>query len=149
MIEGFTESYIKIIFFAKQESHRIGHNFVCTEQILLGMLCEEASLAAKVLESKGVNLEQVRVEVEKLIGCGAGSLIHDNYPFTSKAERAIDLAGEEAERLEHNYLNTGHLLLGILRIEDGIALQLLTTLGVDATELHDLIVQRLSENTQE
>ena len=148
MIEGLTEDYIKIIFFARQESHRLGHNFVCTEQILLGTLHGETGIAAKVLELKRVILEQARVEVEKIIGRGSDVPIHDCYPFTSKAEHAIDLAEEEAKRLGHNYLDTGHLLLGTLRIEDGIAIQVLANLGVDATEICDLVVRMLGENTE-
>jgi ATP-dependent Clp protease ATP-binding subunit ClpC len=147
MIESLTEESIKVIMLAKEESHRLGHSFVCTEQILLGTIAEGTSVAAEVLKSKGVTLEQARIEVEKIIGRGSDFAILD-FPFTPKASRAIDLALEEAEQLKHNYIGAEHLLLGTLRIEDGTALQVLSALGVDATEICDLIIQRLGENTQ-
>ena len=147
MFESLTEESIKVIILAKQESHRLGHSFVCTEQILLGILREGTSIAAEILKSKGVTLEQARIEVEKIIGRGSDFAIL-NFPFTPKASRAIDLALEEAEQLKHNYIGTEHLLLGTLRIEDGIALQVLANLGVDPTEIRDLMFRRLGENTE-
>jgi ATP-dependent Clp protease ATP-binding subunit ClpC len=148
MVDSCTKESLEVSLLAREESRRLGHSFVCTEQILLGTIGEGTSVAAEILKSKGVTLEQARIEVEKIIGRGSDFVV-PNFPFTPKINRAIDLAGEEAERLGHKCLNTDHLLLGTLRIEDGIALQVLATLGVDTTELRELIVRRLGENTQE
>jgi ATP-dependent Clp protease ATP-binding subunit ClpA len=206
--KSITEQSIKVVVLAQYESRRLGQSFVGTEQILLGTLSEETSVAAKVLKSKGVTLEHARIEVEKIIGRGSdfvpidippfspkarrvdptkeaveeaqlllrilsketseaevvkvlnevekiigrGSDFSDfiavDIPFSPKACRALDLAKEEAQQLGLDYINTEHLLLGTLRIEDGIALQVLANLGVDATEVRDLVVRMLGENTE-
>jgi ATP-dependent Clp protease ATP-binding subunit ClpC len=148
MIEGCTEESIKVIMLAQDESRRLGHGFVCTEQILLGTIGEETSIAAKVLKSMGVTLENARIEVEKIIGRGSDGVSVD-IPFSPKGCRALDLAQEEAEQLGHNCIDAEHLLLGTLRIEDGIALQVLANLGVDATEIRELVLRMLSEKTAE
>lgn len=148
MVEGFTEESIKVIMLAQDESRRLGHGFVCTEQILLGTISEETSVAAKVLKSMGVTLENARIEVEKIIRRGSDVVPFDiPFPFSPKACRALDLAQEEAQQLERNRINAEHLLLGTLRIEDGIALQVLANLGVDSNEVRDLVVRMLGENT--
>jgi ATP-dependent Clp protease ATP-binding subunit ClpC len=147
MAEGLTEEFIKIIMLAQEESRRLGHNFVCTEQILIGTIGEETSVAAKVLKSMGVTLEQARIEVEKIIGRGS-DLAATDIPFSPKACRALDLAEEEAQQFGRNQIDAEHLLLGALRIEDGIALQVLANLGIDATEIRYLVVRMLGENTE-
>jgi hypothetical protein len=145
MVDCYTEEFIKVIMLAQDESRRLGHSFVGTEQLLLGTLGEGTSLAAEILKSKGVTIEQARIEVEKIIGRSSDFVTID-IPFSPQASRAIELAVKEAERLKHNYLEVEHILLGTLRIEDGIALQVLVTLGIDATEIRDLIVWRLDDN---
>jgi ATP-dependent Clp protease ATP-binding subunit ClpA len=150
-VKGFAEKFFKVIMLAQDESRRLGHSFVCTEQILLGILGEETSIAAKVLKSKGVTLEHARIEVEKITGrCSNFSdFVPIEIPFSPKARRALDLALEEAQQLGRKYyIDIEHLLLGTLRIEDGIALQVLANLGVDATEIRSLVVGRLGENTE-
>lgn len=146
MSRRITEEYIKVLMFAQDESRRLGHGFIGTEQILLGVIGAETSVSAKLLKSMGVTLEQVRIEVEQIIG--SGCLYPVEIPHSPEATRALELSLEEAEQRGHNYIDAEHLLLGTLRIEDGIALQVLVTLGVNATELYDLIVRRLGENTQ-
>jgi ATP-dependent Clp protease ATP-binding subunit ClpA len=148
-VKGFTEKSIKVIMFAQEESRRLGHRFVGTEQILLGTLTEETSVAAKVLKSMGVTLENARIEVEKIIGRSSDFVAFEIPPFSPKASRAVDLAYEEAaQQLGSDYIDVEHLLLGTLRIEDGTALQVLVNLGVDATEIRDLVFRRLGENTE-
>jgi ATP-dependent Clp protease ATP-binding subunit ClpC len=146
MFEYFTEESIKAMMLAQDEARSLGHSFVGTEQLLLGTIGEGTSVAAEILKSKGVTLEQARIEVEKISGRGSDIVV--DIPFTPKAKRAFDLSLEEATQLGHNYLDAEHVLLGMLRIEDGTALQVLSALGVDATEIRDLIIQRLSENIQ-
>jgi ATP-dependent Clp protease ATP-binding subunit ClpA len=148
-VKGFTEKSIKVIVLAQEESHRLGHSFVGTEQFLLGILSEDTSVAAKVLKSRGVTLEHARIEVEKITGRGSDFVAVTTPRFSPKACRAIDLAyEEEAQQLGSDYIDAEHLLLGMLRIEDGIALQVLANLGVDSTEIRDLVVRMLVENTE-
>jgi ATP-dependent Clp protease ATP-binding subunit ClpC len=182
MFESFTGRSIKVMMLAQGESRRLGRSFVCTEHILLGILSEEASVAAlgilseenrvaalgilseeasvagEVLKSMGVTLENARIEVEKIIGRGSDFVAVDIpavdipavdvIPFSPKACRALDLALEESQQLGSNCIDVEHLLLGTLRIEDGIALQVLANLGVDSTEIRDLVVRMQGENTE-
>jgi ATP-dependent Clp protease ATP-binding subunit ClpA len=149
MVEILTEKSIKAIIFAQDESRRLGHSFVGTEQILLGTLSDETSVTAMVLKLMGVTLEHARIEVEKITGRGSDFVAVTTPRFSPKACRAIDLAyEEEAQQLGSDYIDAEHLLLGMLRIEDGIALQVLANLGVDSTEIRDLVVRMLVENTE-
>lgn len=112
MFERFTEKAIKVIMLAQEEARRLGHNFVGTEQILLGLIGEGTGVAAKVLKSMGVNLKDARIEVEKIIGRGSG-FVAVEIPFTPRAKRVLELSLEEARQLGHNYIGTEHLLLGL------------------------------------
>lgn len=147
MIKGFTEQSIKVLTLADEESRRLGYNFVDTEYILLGMLGEGTSVAAQLIESMEVTLEQARIEVEKIIGRGPGS-VSASIAFLPKASRAIELAEEECQQLGQDIIDADHVLLGTLRVEDGTALQVLRNLGVDPAELRALVVRRLGENTE-
>jgi ATP-dependent Clp protease ATP-binding subunit ClpA len=146
-VKGFTVESIKVIMLAQDESRRIGHHLVDTEQILIGTISVETSIAAKVLKSMGVTLERARIEVEKIIG-RSSDLAAVDIPFSPKACRALELAEEEAQQFGRNQIDAEHLLLGTLRIEDGVALQVLANLGVDATEIRNLVVRMLGENTE-
>lgn len=148
MVKGFTEECIKVICFAQQESCRLGHNFVGTEQLLLGTIGEGTSIVAKVLESMGVTLDRARIEVEKIIGRGSSSLVPTEIPYSPNAIRALELVEEESQQLGHNYFRAEHILFGTLRIEDGNALKVLANLGVDSTEIRELVVRMLGENTK-
>ena len=114
MFERFTEKAIKVVMLAQEEARRLGHNFVGTEQIMLGLIGEGTGIAAKVLKSMGISLKEARVEVEKIIGRGSG-FVAVEIPFTPRAKRVLELALEEARQLGHNYIGTEHLLLGLLR----------------------------------
>ena len=103
MFERFTEKAIKVIMLAQEEARRLGHNFVGTEQILLGLIGEGTGVAAKVLKSLGVNLKDSRIEVEKIIGRGSG-FVAVEIPFTPRAKRVLELSLEEARQLGHNYI---------------------------------------------
>ncbi|VAI15161.1 unnamed protein product [Triticum turgidum subsp. durum] len=111
MFERFTEKAIKVIMLAQEEARRLGHNFVGTEQVLLGLVGEGTGIAAKVLKSMGINLKDARVEVEKIIGRGNG-FVAVEIPFTPRAKRVLELSLEEARQLGHNYIGSEHLLLG-------------------------------------
>ncbi|TVU16232.1 hypothetical protein EJB05_39784, partial [Eragrostis curvula] len=118
----------------KEEARRLGHNFVGTEQILLGLIGEGTGIAAKVLKSMGINLKDARVEVEKIIGRGSG-FVAVEIPFTPRAKRVLELSLEEARQLGHNYIGSEHLLLGLLREGEGVAARVLESLGADPNNI--------------
>nr|KYP49008.1 hypothetical protein KK1_029310 [Cajanus cajan] len=134
MFERFTEKAIKVIMLAQEEARRLGHNFVGTEQILLGLIGEGTGIAAKVLKSMGINLKDARVEVEKIIGRGSG-FVAVEIPFTPRAKRVLELSLEEARQLGHNYIGSEHLLLGLLREGEGVAARVLENLGADPNNI--------------
>ncbi len=134
MWEPFTERARRSIVLAQEEAQRLGNNYIGTEHILLGIISEGESLAAKVLESLGVNLAKVRQEVEAIVGRG-GQTVQQEMVFTPRAKRVIELAFEEARQLNHNYIGTEHLLLGLIREGEGVAARVLTNLGVDPAKV--------------
>ncbi len=144
MFERFTEKAIKVIMLAQEEARRLGHNFVGTEQILLGLIGEGTGIAAKTLKSMGVNLKDARVEVEKIIGRGSG-FVAVEIPFTPRAKRVLELSWDEARQLGHNYIGTEHLLLGLIREGEGVAARVLENLGVDLTKVRSHVIRALGE----
>ncbi|MFM2304450.1 MAG: ATP-dependent Clp protease regulatory subunit [Cyanobacteriota bacterium] len=144
MFERFTEKAIKVIILSNEEARRLGHNFICTEQILLGLIGEETGIAAKVLRSMGVNLNDARIEVEKIIGRGSG-FVAKEIPFTPIAKRVLEFAEEESHELGHNYIGTEHLLLGLIREREGIAIKVLEILGVNVTTVPAQVKRMLGE----
>jgi len=147
MFERFTEKAIKVIMLAQEEARRLGHNFVGTEQILLGLIGEGTGVAAKVLKSMGVNLKDSRVEVEKIIGRGSG-FVAVEIPFTPRAKRVLELSLEEARQLGHNYIGTEHLLLGLIREGEGVAARVMENLGVDLTKVRTQVIRMLGETAE-
>ncbi len=147
MFERFTEKAIKVIMLAQEEARRLGHNFVGTEQILLGLIGEGTGVAAKVLKSMGVSLKDARVEVEKIIGRGSG-FVAVEIPFTPRAKRVLELSLEEARQLGHNYIGTEHLLLGLIREGEGVAARVLENLGVDLSKVRTQVIRMLGETAE-
>ena len=145
MFERFTEKAIKVIMLAQEEARRLGHNFVGTEQVLLGLIGEGTGIAAKTLKSMGVNLKDARVEVEKIIGRGSG-FVAVEIPFTPRAKRVLELSWDEARQLGHNYIGTEHLLLGLIREGEGVAARVLENLGVDLNKIRSNVVKMLGES---
>ena len=147
MFERFTEKAIKVIMLAQEEARRLGHNFVGTEQILLGLIGEGTGVAAKVLKSLGVNLKDSRIEVEKIIGRGSG-FVAVEIPFTPRAKRVLELSLEEARQLGHNYIGTEHLLLGLIREGEGVAARVLENLSVDLSKVRTQVIRMLGETAE-
>ena len=129
------------------QARRLGHNFVGTEQLLLGMIGEGTGIAAKVLKSQGVNLKEARVEVEKIIGRGSG-FVAVEIPFTPRAKRVLELSLEEARHLGHHYIGTEHLLLGLLREGEGVAARVLENLGADAAKIRTQVIKMVGEEKE-
>ena len=144
MFERFTEKAMKVIMLAQEEARRLGHNFVGTEQVLLGLIGESTGVGAKALKTMGVTLKDARAEVEKIIGRGSG-FVAVEIPFTPRAKRVLELSWDEARQLGHNYIGTEHLLLGLIREGEGVAVRVLENLGVDLNKLRSSIIKMLGE----
>ena len=140
MFEHFSEKAIKTIFLAQEETRRAKHKIVGTEQILLGLLAEGTGVAAKLLTNEGVSLELVRSEIEKKFGCGRNWWIPANMSFNSEAKISLQIAESTALRLNSSYIDTEHLLLGLLQQPDGRATLTLQDLAINITEIITQIV---------
>lgn len=138
MFERFTEKAIKVVMLAQEEARRLGHNYVGTEQILLGLI-GGGGVATSCLRGVGVNLKDARFEIEKIVGRGTG-FVAVEIPFTPHAKTVFELASDEARGLGHNHIDTEHLLLGVLKISDCVAVGVLETLGVSAPMLRNKVV---------
>ncbi len=143
MFNRFTERARKVIILAKEEAKRFNHDYIGTEHILLGLVREGEGVAASVLEKMGLSLENIRLEIEKLVQPGPTTQIIGDLPFTPRAKKALELAAEEARALGHNYIGTEHLLLGLIREEEGVASQVLMNLGLDLETVRNKILEVL------
>ena len=143
MFNRFTERARKVIILAKEEARRFNHDYIGTEHILLGLIREGEGVAAAVLQKIGVSLENIRLEVEKLVQPGPTTQIIGDIPFTPRAKKALELAAEEARALGHNYIGTEHILLGLIREGEGIASQVLLNLGMDLNTVRNEVMELL------
>jgi len=130
MFERFTDRARKVTALANQEAQRLKHDYIGTEHMLLGLVKDGSGVGSNVLKNLGVDLRRVRLEVEKLVKSGPKTVTMGKLPQIPRAKRAIEYAIEEARDLNHDCVGTEHLLLGLLREQDGIAAQALTNLGV-------------------
>ncbi len=145
MFGRFTERAEKVILLSQDEARRLGHNVVGTEHLLLGLVREGQGIAAKVLQSLGLGLEQIRGEVEKVIGRGE-ELATGKIGFTPRSKRVMELALDEARTLGHNYIGTEHILLGLLREEEGVASKVLRNQGVDISKARQKTLELLGSH---
>ncbi len=143
MFNRFTERARKVIILAKEEARRLKHDYIATEHLLLGILKEGEGVAAAVLHRMDLNFEKVRREIEKLVEPGVDIGKSGDIPFTPRAKKALELAGEEARAMGHNYIGTEHLLLGLLREGEGIAAQVLQGFGLDINRVRTEIMNLL------
>lgn len=144
MFEYFTDKAIAVVMKAQEEARRLGHNFVGTEQVLLGLISVSNGIASQVLDRLGVRLEAARVEVESIIGRGAGR-VPSEIPFTPKAKRIFEQAVEESRRLDHRYIGPEHLLLGLTRDPETVAARVMQNLGVELAEVRRQVIQAIGE----
>ncbi len=147
MFNKFTERARKVILLAKQEAKRFNHDYIGTEHILLGLLREGEGVAAAVLQSLGMNLNNIRLEVEKLVQLGPTTVVSGDLPFTPKAKKVMELAMEEARTLGHNYIGTEHLLLGLIREGEGGASQVFMNMGLDLEKVREEVIKLLGSTT--
>ncbi|MGH3944254.1 MAG: Clp protease N-terminal domain-containing protein, partial [Pseudonocardiaceae bacterium] len=139
----FTPRAKKVLELSLREALQLGHNYIGTEHILLGLIHEGEGVAAKDLESLGISLEAVRSQVEEIIGQG-GSSPSGHIPFTPRAKKVLELSLREALQLGHNYIGTEHILLGLIREGEGVAAQVLVKLGADLSRVRQQVIQLLS-----
>jgi ATP-dependent Clp protease ATP-binding subunit ClpC len=143
MFERFTDRARKVMALANQEAQRFNHEYIGTEHILLGLVKEGSGVGANVLKNLDVDLRKVRLEVEKLVKSGPDMVTMGKLPQTPRAKKVIEYAIEEARALNHNYVGTEHLLLGLLREQDGVAAQVLMNLGLKLEEVREEVLNLL------
>jgi ATP-dependent Clp protease ATP-binding subunit ClpC len=142
LFERFTDRAQRVVVLAQEEARMLNHNYLGTEHILLGLIGEGEGVAAKALESLGISLEAVRQQVEKIIGQGQQAPA-GHIPFTPRAKKVLELASREALQLGHDYIGTEHILLGLIREGEGVAAQVLVTLGADLNRVRQQVIRLL------
>ena len=148
MFEKFTEGAIKVIMLSQEEARRMGHNFVGTEQLLLGVIGQRHGIGARALKKMKVTLKKARREIELYIGRGTG-FVASEIPFTPRAKRVLEMAVHEGKDLGQNFVGTEHILLALIGESDGVAMRTLDKLKVDIPKLRNLILAYIEENQEE
>ena len=143
MFERFTDRARRVVVLAQEEARGLNHNYIGTEHILLGLIHEGEGVASKALESLGVSLQNVREQVQEIIGQGQQSPT-GHIPFTPRAKKVLELSLREALQLGHNYIGTEHILLGLIREGEGVAAQVLVKLGADLARVRQQVIQLIS-----
>ncbi len=143
MFERFTEKARRVVVYAQEEAKKLNQNYIGTEHLLLGLIREDDGIAAKALESLDIALDDVREQVEELIGEGT-YVPTGHIPFTPRAKKVLELSLREALQLGHNYIGTEHILLGLIREGEGVAAQVLLNLGADLEKVRSAVLQLLS-----
>jgi ATP-dependent Clp protease ATP-binding subunit ClpC len=143
MFERFTDRARKVMALANQEAQRFNHEYIGTEHILLGLVKEGSGVGATVLKNLDVDVKKVRLEVEKLVKSGPDMVTMGKLPHTPRAKKVIEYAIEEARSLNHNYVGTEHLLLGLLRETEGIAAQVLMNVGLRLDDVRQEVLNLL------
>ncbi|MDQ4064267.1 MAG: AAA family ATPase, partial [Actinomycetota bacterium] len=142
MFERFTERARKVVVLAQEEARHFNHNYIGTEHLLLGLLREDEGVAARALGSLNVTLDEVREQVESIVGYGEEGT-GGQAPFTPRSKKVLELALREALQLGHNYIGTEHILLGLVRESEGVAARVLSNLGVDPDKVRREVVRML------
>src|SRR5947199_455539 len=146
MYERFTDRARKVMQLANQEAQRFNHEYIGTEHILLGLVKEGSGVAANVLKNLDIDLRKIRLEVEKIVQAGPDMVTMGKLPQTPRAKKVIEYAIEEARNLNHNYVGTEHLLLGLLREQEGVAAQVLMNLGLKLEDVREEVLNLLGHN---
>jgi len=145
-MNNFTPRAQQVLALAKKEADRFNHNFLGTEHLLLGLIKLGQGVAVNVLQKMGLDLETVRLEVEKQVGTGPDQKVQGNIPYTPRVKKVLSLAAKEAKALNHTYVGTEHILLGLLREGDGVAARVLKSLDVDIEQTRQEILKELDPN---
>ncbi|MBI4606862.1 MAG: hypothetical protein HY721_33270 [Planctomycetes bacterium] len=145
MFDRFTDRARRVMALARKEAQRLNHDYIGTEHLLLGLIQEGAGCAAKVLKSLGVEIDRIRREIEKNVQSGPIVVTMGQLPFTARAKKVLELSMEEANELGHNYIGTEHLLLGLIRENDGVAAQVLLELNLKLEDARAEVLELLGE----
>jgi len=145
-MNNFTPRAQQVLALARKEADRFNHNYVGTEHLLLGLIKLGQGVAVNVLQKMGLDLETVRMEVEKQVGSGPDTKMSGNIPYTPRVKKVLALAGKEAKALHHSYVGTEHILLGLLREGDGVAARVLKSLDVDIERTRNEVLKELDPN---
>ncbi|MCA9125259.1 MAG: AAA family ATPase, partial [Planctomycetales bacterium] len=148
MYERFTDRARKVMQLANQEAQRFNHEYIGTEHVLLGLVKEGSGVAANVLKNLDVDLRKIRLEVEKLVQSGPEMVTMGKLPQTPRAKKVIEYSMEEARNLNHNYVGTEHILLGLLREQEGVAAQVLMNLGLKLEEVREEVLNLLGHGLE-
>jgi ATP-dependent Clp protease ATP-binding subunit ClpA len=143
MFERFTDRARRVVVLAQEEARMLNHNYIGTEHILLGLLHEGEGVAASALQSLGISLEEVRSQVEEIIGQGQSEPT-GHIPFTPRAKKVLELSLREALQLGHNYIGTEHILLGLIREGEGVGAQVLQKVGADLNRVRQQVIGLLA-----
>jgi ATP-dependent Clp protease ATP-binding subunit ClpC len=149
MFDRFTDRAKKVMNLARQEAQRFNHEYLGTEHILLGLVQEGSGVAANVLKNMAIDLNKIRSEVEKIVKTGPSMVTMGQLPFTPRAKKVLELSMEEASNLGHNYIGTEHLLLGLIKENEGIAAQVLLNLGVKLEDVREEVLEFLGADTEQ
>ena len=144
MFESYTDRARRVVVMAQEEARGLGHNYVGTEHILLGLIHEGNGIAAQALTALGVSLDESRAQVEAIIGPGDLARVQDGpIPFTPRTKKVLELAAREARDLDHDYIGTEHILLGLMRESDGVGAQILNRAGIEFSAVRHQIRELL------
>ncbi len=149
MFERYTDRACRVLVLAQEEARRLNHGFLGTEHILLGLIHEGEGVAAMTLSSLGIDLDKARAEVTKLLTPQAPQAGSGSPPFTPRTKKVLELSLREALQLGHRYIGTEHLLLGLLREGEGVAVQVMTALGADLAVVRHRVLEQLASQPEE
>src|SRR6266540_4070973 len=147
MYERFTDRARKVMQLASQEAQRFNHEYIGTEHFLLGLIKEGSGVAANVLKNLDIDPRKVRLEVEKIVQAGPPTSVQGKLPQSPRAKKVLDFAIEEARGLNHNYVGAEHVLLGLLREEEGVAAQVLINMGTGLKDVREEILNLLGQSS--
>ena len=144
MFERFTDRSRRVVILAQEEARMLHHDYIGTEHILLALIRESGGIAAQALESLGITEEAARQQVEEIVGAGQPGPQREHIPFTPRAKKVLQLSMREAIALGHAYIGTEHILLGLVRADDGVTIRVLNGLGVDPNRVRQQVIQLVS-----
>jgi ATP-dependent Clp protease ATP-binding subunit ClpA len=148
VFERFTDRARRVVVLAQEESRRLNHNYIGTEHVLLGLISEDEGIAAQVLRDTGLNLATLRTQVEQIIGHGSQEPSH-HIPFTPRAKKVLELSLREALQLQHNYIGTEHILLGLIREGEGVAAQVLHNHGASLEVMRRNVLDKVRGSAEQ
>jgi ATP-dependent Clp protease ATP-binding subunit ClpC len=146
MFKRFTARARQVMVLAQDEARLLKHNYIGTEHLLLGLLREEEGLAARVLKSLDITLEEARAQVARIVALGDEEVTSGQMPLTPRTKKVLELALRESQSLGHNYIGTEHILLGLVRENEGVAARILLDFDADAEKIRSEIIHRLSDS---